>query len=84
VKDRWPEILERIGQAMLPVSTIEKALREAGCPDRPSQIGCSRERAIHALTVCRDMRDRYVALDLMDDLDLLESWAIDAVAAAEA
>jgi glycerol-1-phosphate dehydrogenase [NAD(P)+] len=84
VKERWPAILDRIGQVMLPVSTIEKALRDAGCPDRPSQIGCTRERAIHALIVCRDMRDRYVALDLMDDLGLLQGWAHDAVAAAEA
>jgi len=84
IKDRWPTIFDRIGQVMLPVATIEKALREAGCPDRPSQIGCTIERAIHALIVCRDMRDRYVALDLMDDLGLLEAWAHEVVTAAEA
>jgi glycerol-1-phosphate dehydrogenase [NAD(P)+] len=84
VKARWPEIRERIAAIMLPVSTIEKALTEAGCPDRPSQIGCSRERAIHTLRVCRQIRDRYCALDLLDDLSLLEGWATDVVARAEA
>lgn len=83
VKARWPVILDRIGKAILPVSAIERALRDAGCVDRPSQLGCDRERAIHALTVCRDMRDRYVALDLMDDLGLLAGWAADAVDRAE-
>lgn len=83
VKARWPEIIERIGAVMLPVATIERALTEAGCPDRPSQIGCPPDRAIRALTTCRDIRDRYVALDLIDDLGLLETWAVDAVHTAE-
>ena len=39
---------------------------------------------MHTLRVCRQMRDRYVALDLMDDLGLLEGWAADVVARAEA
>jgi hypothetical protein len=83
VKARWPEIIGRIGAIMLPVATIERALTEAGCPDRPSRIGCPPDRAIRALTVCRDIRDRYVALDLIDDLGLLETWAADAVHSAE-
>lgn len=83
VKERWPEIRARIAQVMLPLSAIETALADAGCLDRPSQIGCSPERAVHTLTVCRHMRDRYVALDLIDDLGLLEGWAAEVVAAAE-
>lgn len=83
VKARWPQIIDRIGRVMLPVATIEKALAEAGCATRPSDIGCGRERAIHAVAVCREIRDRYVALDLMDDLGLLAAWAEDAVARTE-
>lgn len=83
VRNRWPEIVARIGAVMLPVSTIDRALAEAGCPDRPSAIGCDRERAIHTLQVCRHMRDRYVALDLIDDLGLLDAWAVAAVDRAE-
>lgn len=84
VKARWPEISARIGAVMLPSAAIEKALGEAGCVDRPSHIGCDRERAIHTLRVCRHMRDRYVALDLMDDLGLLDGWAEGVVDLAEA
>lgn len=84
VKARFGEIRERIAAVMLPVATIEKALREAGCAERPSQIGCDRGRAIRTLRVCRHIRDRYVALDLLDDLGLLEDWAEDAVMRAEA
>jgi glycerol-1-phosphate dehydrogenase [NAD(P)+] len=84
VRERWPEIHARIASVMLPVATIEQALTEAGCPDRPSQIGCDRDRAIHTLRVCRQIRDRYCALDLIDDLGLLEAWAAEAVDRAEA
>lgn len=60
---------------MLPVATIERALAEAGCVDRASAIGCDLPRLVHTLNVCRDIRDRYVGLDLMDDLGLLAAWA---------
>lgn len=83
IKALWPDILARIAPVMLSVSAIEKALADAGCVDRPSAIGCDRERAVHTLRVCRQMRDRYVALDLMDDLGLLEGWAEAAVTRAE-
>ena len=83
VKARWPQIVDRIGRVMLPVTTIEQALRDAGCADKPSDIECDRDRAIHALRVCREIRDRYVALDLMDDLGLLEGWAAEAVDRAQ-
>lgn len=84
VKARWPEIHARIGAVMLSTAAIERALHAAGCVDRPSAIGCDSARAVHTLRVCRHMRDRYVALDLMDDLGLLEGWAADVVALAEA
>lgn len=75
VRDRWPEIRARIAHVMLGVQTIETALREAGCAMRASDIGCDRARLVHTLRVCRHIRDRYVALDLMDDLGLLDAWA---------
>jgi len=84
VKALWPEILGRIAPVMLTVSAIEKALADAGCVDRPSALGCDQDRAIHTLRVCRQMRDRYVALDLLDDLGLLDGWAEAAVLRAEA
>lgn len=84
VRDRWPEIRARIAAVMLGVPTIETALREAGCATRASDIGCDRARLIHTLRVCRHIRDRYVAFDLMDDLGLLEGWAQEVADAADA
>ncbi|MFO0746801.1 MAG: sn-glycerol-1-phosphate dehydrogenase [Myxococcota bacterium] len=78
VKARWPEIKERLAAVMLPVATIEKALDEAGCVAKASDLGCDFARLVHTLEVCRDIRDRYVGLDLMDDLGQLagpDGWA---------
>jgi len=83
VRERWPEIVQRLGAVMLPVATIERALADAGCVARASDLGCAPDRLVHTLTVCRDIRDRYVGLDLMDDLGLLEPWAAEVAALAE-
>lgn len=83
VKALWPEIVARIAPVQLTVTQIEDALRAAGCVDRPSALGCDHARAVHTIRVCRQMRDRYVALDLMDDLGLLDGWAEAAVSRAE-
>jgi glycerol-1-phosphate dehydrogenase [NAD(P)+] len=83
VKARWPEIHARIGACFIGVAKIEKALRDAGCVDRASVMGCDRERLVHTLRVCRHIRDRYVAFDLMDDLGVLDAWAAEVADAVE-
>ncbi len=75
VKARWGEITGRLRQVLMPSQRITQALEEAGCPTRASQIGVDRGRLEHTLIVCRHIRNRYVAFDLMDDLGLLEGWA---------
>jgi glycerol-1-phosphate dehydrogenase [NAD(P)+] len=75
----WPSIRPRLAAVLKPAEKMTQALREAGAPDRPSRIACDRDRAIHTLRVCRHIRGRYVALDLLDDLGLLHEWAADAV-----
>lgn len=83
VRAAWPTIRERVSASLLPTATITAALRAAGCADRPSAIGVARDRAVKTLRVCRHMRGRYVALDLMDDLGLLHAWAAEVVDACE-
>jgi len=86
VAEKWPEIHARISAVMLPVATIEKALAEAGCPDRASELGCDLPRLIHTLEVCRDIRDRYVGLDLLHDLGVLageRGWAAEVARRSE-
>jgi glycerol-1-phosphate dehydrogenase [NAD(P)+] len=84
IKDGWPRIRSAIADILKPASKMTSALNAAGAADRPSAIGCERDRAVHTLRVCRHIRGRYVALDLIDDLGHLHDWAADAVDAAEA
>lgn len=84
LKARWPEVRQALAASLMPAARIEQALVEAGCADRASSIGVERERAVHTLRVCRHIRSRYVALDLLDDLGLLHDWAADVIDAVEA
>src|SRR5690606_14583047 len=84
IKARWGAITARIGPAPMSAERSTRALRGAGCPDRASQIGVDLPRLVKPLRVCRHIRSRYVALDLMDDLGLLDGWAAEVAAASEA
>ena len=71
----WPTVKERLAEVLVDPEDLARALREAGCPDRPSAIGVEREGLVRALMACRHTTDRYLPLDLLGDLGLLESWA---------
>jgi len=79
IKARWPEIREAMIAVLKPSAKMSLALAQAGAADRPSAIGVDRDHAVHTLRVCRQIRSRYVALDLMDDLGRLHDWAADVV-----
>ena len=84
VRKRWDEIRAGVEASLVPSDRISAALAEAGAADRPSAIGVDRDHAIHTQRVCRHIRSRYVALDLMDDLGKLDGWATEVVDAVEA
>lgn len=84
VREQWPQIQARLRDVLLPASRMTEALQASGAPDRPSAIGVERDHAIATLRVCRQIRNRYVALDLLDDLGLLHDAAAEVVDAAEA
>ncbi|MEC9071459.1 MAG: sn-glycerol-1-phosphate dehydrogenase [Myxococcota bacterium] len=75
VRDRWPEITERLKAALVPPEVITRALSEAGCASRGSDIGVQEDHLLRTLRVCRHIRTRYVGFDLMDDLGVLETWS---------
>ncbi|MFT7581894.1 MAG: glycerol-1-phosphate dehydrogenase [NAD(P)+] [Myxococcota bacterium] len=83
VRQRWPEIRATLEPSLFSSATITKALQAAGCADRASAIGIDRARLIHTIVVCRHMRGRYVGLDLLDDLNVLDRWAVAAATATE-
>lgn len=80
----WPSIRAAIEATLLSSHKITRALERAGCVTKASEIGVETERLVHTLRVCRQMRSRYVALDLMDDFGLLDGWAAEVAAQSEA
>ena len=62
---------------------MEEALAAANAPAKPSALEVTREHAIRTLSVCREIRGRYVAMDLIADLGLLPTWAAEVVDAVE-
>ncbi len=75
VRARWPGIRARLEATLMPAACLTRALRQAGCVDRASGIDVGFARLVKTIRVCRHIRSRYVALDLIDDLGLLEGWS---------
>lgn len=80
----WAQTRERVAALLVPASRILRALRDAGAADRPSAIGVGRAHAVRTITACRQIRSRYVALDLIGDCGLLDRWATEVVDEVEA
>ena len=81
VQADWDATRARLRSALVPAARIERALAAAGCPAVPGDIGVDRDHAARTLRVCRQIRSRYVALDLMDDLGLLDAGVAAALGA---
>ncbi len=84
VKRAWPEIRATLQGILMPSRRMYEALDAAHAPSRPSDLQVTREHAIRTLTVCREIRGRYVAMDLIADLGLLPRWAEEIVTQVEA
>jgi glycerol-1-phosphate dehydrogenase [NAD(P)+] len=75
IKQKWPMMQNSLRDILIPSKTIVDVLNQAGCPNRASQIGVEMGHLIRTLRVCRHIRQRYVCLDLIDDLGFLDDWA---------
>lgn len=75
LSERWTEVREALAAILIPTERVDRALEEAGCIARPSELGVSREHMIRTILNCRHIRARYVNFDLLDDLGLLEQAA---------
>jgi glycerol-1-phosphate dehydrogenase [NAD(P)+] len=83
VRERWPEIRATLRSVLLPSARMAEVLTLARAPARPSDIGVEPAHAIRTLRVCRHIRGRYVAFDLMADLGRLHDWAAAVVGEVE-
>ncbi len=75
VRQGWDALRARVRPTLVPAARVEAALRAAGCPRKPSDLGLTVDEMAHTLRVCRHIRARYVAWDLAADLGTLDGWA---------
>jgi glycerol-1-phosphate dehydrogenase [NAD(P)+] len=75
VRERWLDIRAALQSVLMKSARMTEVLGLARAPSRPSDIGVDRSHAIRTLRVCRHIRGRYVALDLMADIGRLNDWA---------
>jgi glycerol-1-phosphate dehydrogenase [NAD(P)+] len=66
--EHWPQIRDRIAGLVLGAPRITTALRAAGAPIEPADIGWSPALFADAFAHAREIRDRYTFLDLAGDL----------------
>ena len=75
LRARWPRIRERLAAQLLPAAEVERRLRVVGAPAEPEEIGSTREATLADARRTIYMRDRYMALDLLDSTGQLEDFA---------
>ena len=75
LKARWPQIRARLAAQLLPPEEVERRLRVVGAPAEPEEIGSTREATLADAHRAIYMRDRYMALDLLDATGQLDAFA---------
>jgi glycerol-1-phosphate dehydrogenase [NAD(P)+] len=74
IKEQRPEIRRLV--ATLPASgEIERLLSKIAGPTRPAQVGLDPQTVKESVLYAKEIRDRYTVLQLLWDLQLLESFA---------
>lgn len=64
LRDGWPALRSRLESHLTPFPQVRDALRDAGCPYEPEQIGISRSRLRLSYDQAYYIRRRYTGLDL--------------------
>lgn len=72
VRERWPQLQERLRQQLLPAERLRAQLQAAGCPTTPEEVGLSRDRLRATYRRAQMIRPRYTVLDLLNETGLLD------------
>ena len=72
LRERWPELREKIEEQLIPAQRLVEMLREAGCPTSPQEIGLSREDFRATYFRARTIRSRYTVLDLAAEAGIFD------------
>jgi glycerol-1-phosphate dehydrogenase [NAD(P)+] len=73
LRERWPDLRERLREQLLPADTLREMLGAAGCPTTPEAVGLSREDFRATFVRARTIRRRYTALDLAAEAGVLDA-----------
>lgn len=72
LKARWPELANRLAKTLPEPQTVRALLTAAGAPTLPAEIGIGAAKLAADYRRARLIRRRYTALDLLQDLGLLD------------
>jgi glycerol-1-phosphate dehydrogenase [NAD(P)+] len=71
LRERWPELRERLAAQLLPAGRLREMLGAAGCPTGPSDIGLSPQALEETYFRSQMIRRRYTSLDLATETGML-------------
>jgi glycerol-1-phosphate dehydrogenase [NAD(P)+] len=71
LRERWPELRQRVEQQLLTADELREQLRAAGCPTSPAEIGLSLADLKATYIRARMIRSRYTVLDLAYETGIL-------------
>ena len=74
LKDRWPEIRQRLSDQLVPFKEAKRRLKLVGAPTEPEEIGISRQRLRDSFVRAQYIRRRFTVLDLAIRTGYMESW----------
>jgi glycerol-1-phosphate dehydrogenase [NAD(P)+] len=74
LRERWPELRERLAAQLLQAERLREMLRAAGCPTDPSDIGLSQRALKETYFRSRMIRRRYTSLDLATEAGILDTY----------
>jgi glycerol-1-phosphate dehydrogenase [NAD(P)+] len=77
--DSWDRLREEVKPLVRPPGRIRDCLRQAGAAYRAEDIGCSKERLLHAFLHAHGMRSRFTCIDLARLVGVLPQAAAEIV-----
>lgn len=74
LKDKWPQLRERIRRQIIPFGEVYADLKAVGAPYEPEMIGVTRERLRDTFGYIPYMRSRITAVDIIFRCGLMEKF----------
>jgi glycerol-1-phosphate dehydrogenase [NAD(P)+] len=72
LRERWPQLRERLREQLLSADELRERLRAAGCPTSPEEIGLTPDALKATYSRAQMIRRRYTVLDLTLQTGILD------------